>query len=75
MSVPISQRARQTYSIVISMDNDDGEQYARWLNKIGHSATVGRDTGNHIDGHWSSASKWANRISNDLWSGFCDQAA
>ena len=51
----IMQAAANTVTIIISSDNDDGEQFAAWLQQQGNTASVGNSTGNYIMGMlWNS---------------------
>lgn len=61
-----------THTIEISIDNEQGEQFAAWLNAQGHSAKVGRSTGNYIDGAWTSSDESANEIMRALWAAYCE---
>lgn len=61
-----------TYTIEISGDNDEGEQFAEWLNARGHRAKVGRTSGNVVNGSWTSNDTEANDVMNDLWSQYCN---
>ena len=44
----------QRRSVVLACDSTEGEPFAAWLRAQGHAASVGRDTGNHVDGVWTS---------------------
>jgi len=61
-----------THNIEISIDNDEGEQFAEWLNAQGHTAKVGNSTGDYIDGVWTSSDADANETMNALWSQYCN---
>ncbi len=61
-----------THNIEISIDNDEGQQFADWLNSQGHDAKVGNSTGDYIDGVWTSHDNDANEIMNALWSRYCN---
>jgi hypothetical protein len=52
------------YTIVLSVDHHEGEKFAAWLNERGHNASVGRDTGNHIDADHDN-------ILTALWNEYC----
>ncbi len=60
------------HNIEISIDNDEGEQFAAWLNAQGHTAKVGKSTGGYIDGVWTSTDADANETMNSLWSAYCN---
>ena len=60
-----------TYEIEISTDNDEAEAFCEWLNANGHLAFVGFETGNYVDGTWTSTDDEANEIMVDLWNQYC----
>ena len=61
----------RTYEIRVACDTDEGEQFVAWLNKQGHDAEMSNDTGNHIDGVWTSTDVDADTITNALWDAYC----
>lgn len=62
----------QRASIIISSDNDDGEQFAAWLQQQGHTASVGNSTGNYINGALTSSDAEANETMGMLWNSYCN---
>lgn len=63
-----------THTIEISCDNDEGAQFAAWLNAQGHTATVGRSTGDYVDGAWTSSDIDASEAMRALWTAYCNAA-
>lgn len=61
-----------THEIEIAVDHTEAEEFCAWLNEQGHSATVGRYTGNYVDGEWTSSSAEAGEILNTLWDEYCN---
>lgn len=59
------------YEIILSTDTPDGARFAGWLRAHGHDARVGDDTGDHIDGVWTSCSAGMSTIMRELWEEFC----
>ena len=59
------------HEIVISVDTNEGAEFAMWLRQRGHSARVGTSTGNYIDGVWTSTDEAANQIMGNLWDRYC----
>lgn len=64
--------AANTVTIIISSDNDDGEQFAAWLQQQGHTASVGNSTGNYINGALTSSDAEANETMGMLWNSYCN---
>lgn len=62
-----------TYAVEIAADTTEAEQFSAWLNAQGHTATVGRSTGNYINGEWTSTSAEASEIMRRLWDAYCNQ--
>ena len=63
------------HTIIIACDHEEGEKFVEWLNNAGHDASIGRSTGNYVDGAWTSSDAEANEISNSLWTEYCNQTA
>ena len=61
------------YDVEISADNDEREEFAAWLISQGHTAEVGRSTGNYIDGGWTDHDHEADDIMRSLWEAYCEQ--
>ena len=61
----------KTYTIEISLDHAEAENFCIWLNEQGHYASIGSTTGNFVDGEWTSTNEIANEIINDLWDEYC----
>lgn len=59
------------YTVEISVDNADAEEFCKYLNDNGHCANIGGSTGNYIDSDWTSNSPAANAIFNELWGEYC----
>lgn len=59
--------------IVVCCDccNGEEEQFAEWLNKHGHTATVGHSTGSYVDGKWTQHDEAAQELMNKLWDQYC----
>ncbi len=53
------------YTIVLSCDSDPA--FAEWLESRGHNVSIGHDTGNHIDGRWTSRDEVANETMRALY--------
>jgi hypothetical protein len=62
----------KTHEIEIACDTVEAEQFRDWLIAQGHSAKIGRSTGNYVDGMWTSTDTEANEIMNGLWSDYCN---
>ena len=60
------------YTIEIANDTTECEQFTDWLNAQGHTATIGRSTGNYVNGAWTSRDAAASEIFNSLWTAYCD---
>lgn len=60
-----------THKIQLACDHTEGEQFAQWLNERGHDAIVGNDTGNHVDGVWTSTDPDSSDILRGLWDEYC----
>ena len=60
------------YIIEIAVDNNEASEFMEWLNKNGHEATIGKSTGNYVDGECTSNNEYANRIMNELWEEYCN---
>jgi hypothetical protein len=59
-------------NIIVSNDNEEAEQFASWLIKHGHSATIGNSTGNYVNGAWTSSDSEANEAMRALWDAYCN---
>ena len=64
--------SKQKYTIEIPSDTTEAEEYCEYLNKQGHTATVGNTTGTYIDGIWIQHDVKASEISNALWTEYCN---
>jgi uncharacterized protein CbrC (UPF0167 family) len=62
----------KTYEIEIAYDACEAEQFCDWLIAQGHNASIGRSTGNYVNGMWASADTEANEVMNELWSAYCN---
>ena len=65
----------ETHEIEIASDTPDATSFCQYLNGLGHSASIGRSTGNYIDGVWTSSHTESSAIMNDLWEAFCNAPA
>ena len=61
------------HTIEIASDTHESEQFVHWLNAHGHTATIGRSTGNYVDGVWTSNNTEANETFRKLWESYCSQ--
>jgi len=61
-----------THKIEIAVDHAEADEFCAWLNTQGHTATVGRSTGNYVDGDWTSSDQAAGDILNGLWDDYCN---
>lgn len=60
------------HKIIIACDHEEAQAFVDWLNTQGYEAQVGRDTGNYIDGVWTSSDPDVNEKMNDLWDRYCN---
>lgn len=60
------------YTIILSCDQHEGEEFAAWLNGHGHDATIGNSTGSYVDGAWTSSDESANDSLRRLWDEYCN---
>ena len=58
-------------TIEIAVDNEEAEDFCAWLIENGHTASIGRSTGNYVNGQWTSTDSDANCIMNKLWDDYC----
>ena len=58
------------HKIEIAVDSEYSQEFADWLNKKGHVASVGRTTENFINGVCTANENHANRILMQLWEEF-----
>jgi hypothetical protein len=58
------------YTIEIAVDHVEGAKFCAWLNAHGHQASVGRTTGNSVDGVSTNDAE-ANDILTALWDEYC----
>jgi hypothetical protein len=58
------------HKIEISVDSEYSQEFADWLNKKGHVASVGRTTENFINGVCAADDNHANMILMQLWEEF-----
>lgn len=61
-----------SHTIEIAQDNAEAAQFCAWLVDQGHRATVGRSTGNYVDGKWTSTDDTASEIMAQLWNDYCN---
>jgi len=59
------------HTVVLACDTTEAEQFCAWLNKNGHSATIGRDTGDYIDGTRTANDADTSIIMQQLWDAYC----
>ena len=60
------------YAITVAVDQGEAEEFVSWLNSNGHTAEVGTDTGNYLDGVWTNTDAVASDIMNGLWGSYCN---
>ena len=60
------------YNIEIAVDMDEAEAFRDFIIKQGHNATIGKTTGNYVDGAWTSTDSGADLIFWELWRDFCN---
>lgn len=58
------------HKIEISVNSEYSQEFADWLNKKGHVASVGRTTENFIDGVCTADDNHSNEIMRILWEEF-----
>ena len=67
-------KCEEVFEIEISSDHEEAEQFQGWLIARGHGATIGRSTGNYVNGEWTGSSPEANETLNRLWDDYCSQS-
>lgn len=60
------------YKIRVAVDTEEGRQFVDWLNGQGHEAVLGTDTGDHVNGVWTSTDISAQAIMTALWIKYCN---
>lgn len=63
----------EAYDIEIAADHTESQEFSNFLNRLGHTATIGSTTANRIDGESTSNSADANEIMRQLWEDFCNR--
>ena len=58
--------------IIVSSDNDEGEQFVEWLQQQGHTVSISNSTGNYLDGVCTSSDVDANEKMRALWASYCN---
>lgn len=58
--------------IELSYEHREADSFRYWLINRGIDATIGRSTGNYVDGVWTSADEGANTIIRALWNMYCN---
>ncbi len=58
--------------IEIAVDHTEAARFAQWLRSCGHDASVGRTTGNYVDGAWTSSDPDASEALRVLWAAYCE---
>ena len=58
------------HNIEIAVDSEYSQEFADWLNKKGHVASVGRTTENIINGVCTADDDHLNEILRQLWEEF-----
>ncbi|WP_155323468.1 hypothetical protein [Desulfosarcina ovata] len=58
------------HKIEIAVNLEYSQEFADWLNKKGHVASVGRTTENFINGVCTADDNFANEIIRQLWEEF-----
>ena len=62
--------------IRIAIDTEEGDDFIDWLKTQGHDADWSGDTGNYIDGLWTSNESLddpsPSTVMNQLWEDFCN---
>jgi hypothetical protein len=61
-----------THKIVLACDTTEAEQFAAFLSAAGHDTSIGRDTGEYIDGVRTSNDGYASIQMQKLWDAYCD---
>lgn len=61
----------ETYRIEVASDTAELETFVQWLCDHGHNATIGRSTGDYINGVWTAHNEEARAIINKLWEDYC----
>ena len=59
--------------IELAVDHHEGAEFCEWLNEHGYAATVGRSTGNYIDGASTSTDDGAGEVLRELWHAYCSE--
>jgi hypothetical protein len=58
-------------TIVLACDTHEGEQFRDYLISLGIDASIGQDTGDHVDGYWTAKNIPASEIMRQLWDNYC----
>lgn len=59
------------YDIELSVDHEQGEEFAEFLRKKGHNAFVGDTSTNIVNGEWTGINPYRQIVLNKLWDEFC----
>lgn len=62
---------KTTYTFDIACDHHEAADFAAWLNKQGHDATVGDSTGNYVDGSCTDHDPGADEVMACAWNDYC----
>lgn len=65
-------RHAKTYTIGISWDHHEADEFCAWLNERGHSAEIGSTTVDCIDGTDVSTDERLQAVYNGLWDEYCN---
>ena len=58
--------------IELAVDTTEAEEFKKFLENKGHDVTIGRSTGNYVNGVWTDSDEEASTILNDLWAEYCN---
>ena len=60
-----------THKIEISNITEEAEEFKTYLEKLGHSVTIGHSTGTYVDG-WNSDNEECPLDMDRMWSDYCN---
>lgn len=68
----MSTTTESTRRVELACDSPEPEQFAEFLRNLGHDVTIGRSTGNYVDGEWTSTNLDARAWLNAQWIAYCN---
>ena len=64
--------ADTNHAIIIACDTPQATEFCDYLVRQGHDACIGVDTGDYVDGAWTSVNDDAREIMARLWAAYCN---